>query len=406
MRQRVWLACLYCVFSSGVQAAGAPWPTMTGLTAAADSALTVQSNPAGMARLTGSEFIGQVALIATQSDDRTSVSGLGLTGEQDDSSVIGVPLFYYVRPLSEKVNFGLSLAVPGGFGDEYGSDSPSRYLVEEWSLVYLSLVPAVSYRFSEQWSVGAAIPLNYARFDLENAVFNAEAADGRMEVDADAVAASFNLGVLFETSDKTRFGLSYRSEVKMDLEGSPDFSDLSTQTRDLLETSGALAAEVEIGSNLPPVISVGAYHEFANGWGGALDIGQIQWSKFVLTEFGYFDGERVERVTDYDDALAASMGVSIPVNDRWTLGFGVAYMDTPVDDDSRAMNFRMDKTWLVGAGVEHDRGDGRSITANLSFMDLGDGVVKSEPIPVLGTVEAEYEEHWGVLLDLQFRWGS
>jgi hypothetical protein len=32
------------------------------------------------------------------------------------------------------------------------------------------------------------------------------------------------------------------------------------------------------------MIMLGAYHEFENGVGWAVDIGQIQWSEFVLTK--------------------------------------------------------------------------------------------------------------------------
>jgi long-chain fatty acid transport protein len=214
--KRRWVLVIGLLASSAATADGSPWPAATGLTAVADSALTAQTNPAGMARVTDAEFIGQVTVISTQSDDETSSSGLGLSSSDDDSGLYGGPLFYYVRPLNDRVNVGISLAVPAGFGDDYGSGSPSRYLVEEWSLVYVSLVPAISYRLTEQWSVGVSVPINYAKFDLENAVFNPGAADGKME-----------------------------------LEGDPDFSGLSTATRDLLATSGALNADVEIGSNLP-----------------------------------------------------------------------------------------------------------------------------------------------------------
>jgi long-chain fatty acid transport protein len=404
--KRRWIMVIGLLASNVATADGGPWPAATGLTAVADSALTAQTNPAGMARLTDSDFIAQITVVSTQSDDETSVSGLGLSSSDEDSGVYGGPLFYYVRPLNDRLNVGISLSVPAGFGDDYGSGSASRYLVEEWSLVYVSLVPAISYRLNDQWSVGVSVPINYAKFDLENAVFNPGAADGKMELEADGVAASFNVGVLYELTDTTRVGFNYRSEAEMDLEGDPDFSGLSTATRDLLATSGALNADVEIGSNLPPMIMVGSYHEFENGVGWAIDIGQIQWSEFVLTEFGYFNGLRAERDSSYDDVWAGSTGVSIPLGGRWTLGLGVAYMETPVEDDTRTLGFRIDETWLIGAGLEFDRGNGRSIAANLSFIDLGDGRVQSEPIPVIGTVAAEYDEHWGVMLDLQFRWGK
>ncbi len=368
--------------------------------------MTAQTNPAGMSLLPTSEFIGQIGVVTTESEDTTSVSGLGLSREDNDSGVFGGPLFYYVRPLGDRWHVGLSLAVPGGFGDDYGSDSPTRYLVEEWSLAYVSLVPSLSYKLSDKWSIGVSLPVNYAGYEVENSVLNIGEPDGEMELDADGVAVSLNVGVLYQHSDATRFGLGYRSAVDMELEGEPDFSGLSVATENLLDAAGLLDRDVEIESKLPSIVSAGVYHEFENGWGWAMDVGRIRWSEFKLTEFGFLNGTLFQQDPDYDDAWAGSTGVSVPLNDQWTLGLGIAFMDSPVDKDTRTFAFRTDETWVFGAGFEYDRGNGRTVTFNLNYMDLGAGRIESPPVPVLGNLSAKYDEHWGLIFDLQFKWGS
>ncbi len=43
---------------------------------------------------------------------------------------------------------------------------------------------------------------------------------------------------------------------------------------------------------------------------------------------------------------------------------------------------------------------------NFSYVDLGEGRIETPSVPVLGNLNAEYGEHWGLIFDLQFRWGS
>jgi long-chain fatty acid transport protein len=267
-------------------------------------------------------------------------------------------------------------------------------------------VPSLSYKLNDKWSVGISLPISYAGYELENAVLNVGEPDGEMELDADGVAISFNAGVLYQHSVSTRFGASYRSAVDMELEGEPDFSGLSDATRNLLDAAGLLDTDVEIESQLPPIIAAGVYHEFDNGWGWALDVARIQWSEFKLTEFGFLNGTLYEQDPDYEDVWAGSTGVSIPVAERWKLGLGVAFADSPVDKETRTFSFRADETWIFGAGLEYDRGEGRTITFNLNYLALGEGRIETPSVPVLGNLSAEYDEHWGLIFDLQFSWGS
>ena len=157
---------------------------------------------------------------------------------------------------------------------------------------------------------------------------------------------------------------------------------------------------------LPSVYTAGIYHDFQNGWAGAFDVARINWSDFQLTEFGFLEGTFFEQDPDYDDVWAFSTGVSIPMNDRWTLGFSFAYTDSPIDEDERTFLFRVDETWMVGAGVEYALQNDRSMTFNLVYVDLGEGKIESPNVPFLGNLEAEYDEHWGVAFDFQYRWGS
>lgn len=397
-----------CLLLTGPIAAGAqtgPWPAASGLTATGGSATTAASNPAGMALLERPEAVAQLVLLGTDSSETVSATGIAASSEDDNSSIYAIPSFYYARPMSERLALGVSLMVPAGFGDEYDDDAPSRYLATEWSLAYVALMPALSYRLNDQWTVGAGLALNYSKLTLENAVFNGLLEDdGEMELEADGFAMSFKLGAMWEPAAGTRLGLSYRSKVDTELEGTPDFSDLTDVTRDRLASAGLLDRDVELGGKLPSVWTVGGYQRLPNGWDVAADLAYVEWSKFQLIESSFVGDRLIQRGSDYEDVWAGSLGVSMPLAPRWRMGLGAAYMDSPIDPENRSFGFRISETWMVGIGLERQLANERSLAINLNYLDMGDGDIVSEEIDAIGVVESRYDTNRGLMLDLQFKW--
>lgn len=384
-------------------ASSGPWPAATAITGGGDDATTIIGNPAGMSRLGDGELVLQVAGITTESQDDLRAPGLGLAVGDSDNNLIAGPTFAWVRRLSERWHAGATMFVPGGFGDDYGDQSVTRYLVEEWSLVFVSLAPALSYAVTDRLSIGASVPVNYALYTVESSVLNLDGPDGELELDADGVSVNYTAGAMYEFDQGTRLGLSYRSKVDAELEGEPDFSGLTDLTRTILETAGLLDLDVEIESTLPPVWLAGARHDFG-AVSAALDVSRIGWSDFRLTEFAFLDGARILRRGEYDDSWALSAGVNFPIAPRWRLGLGAAWMDSPVDEDTRTFLFRVDDTVSFGIGVEYDRGEGRTMTLNIDYVDFGEGRIATQPLPIIGGLEAEYEEHYGIVVDFRMRW--
>lgn len=386
-------------------AATGPWPAATGLTATGGSATSAESNPAGMALLERPEAVAQLVILGTDSSSTVSATSIAGTSEDDSNGIYAIPSFYYARPLSDRLAVGISLIVPAGFGDEYDDDAPSRYLATEWSLAYVALTPALSYRLNDQWSVGAGLALNYSRLSFENAVFNGLIEeDGEMELEADGFAVSYKLGVLWEGGAGTRLGLSYRSKVDTELEGEPDFSGLTDATRDRLTTAGLLDRDVELGGKLPSVVTFGAYQRLANGWDLAADLAYVQWSEFQLVESSFVGDRLIQRGSDYEDVWAGSLGVSMPLAPRWRMGLGAGYMDSPIDPEDRSFGFRIDESWIVGIGLQRQLDNHRSLEINLNYLDMGDGAIVSEEIDVIGVIDSRYDTNRGLMLDVQFQW--
>lgn len=132
----------------------------------------------------------------------------------------------------------------------------------------------------------------------------------------------FGLSTLYQSSDRTRWGLSYQSEIQSDQEGSNDLSGLGPNTQAEMERLGIIDADITIESATPQSLLVGVYHELDNDHAFTVDIAWIDFSSFTLSEY-YFNGESfAEPDSNYKDIYALSGSYSWPISDRWMLGVG------------------------------------------------------------------------------------
>ena len=91
-----------------------------------------------------------------------------------------VPNFYFSSSLNDKLSFGIGINAPFGFQTEYDKNWIGRYYAIKSALKTLNINPSIAYKLTEQLSVGVGV----------------------------------NFGVLYNFSEDTRVGFSYRSKNK------------------------------------------------------------------------------------------------------------------------------------------------------------------------------------------------
>ena len=234
---------------------------MTGLFATADDSETAATNPAGLTRLHEAEWVGGLSAFYSASDFTTTAQSVGASLSNSNSSSLAIPSIYYAWPINSDITFGISLTVPSGLGSDPGDSTPARYLLEKWSLGYVSLTPAAGYRLTDKLSIGAGLNLNYALYDYQTAVFNGPGQpDGRMELRDGNFGVGYQLGMLYELSPLTRFGLSYGSSTTSTFSSTPTLSGLTPQ-REALLPAGIRSSQVTLTSEFPQHVGAGAWHE-------------------------------------------------------------------------------------------------------------------------------------------------
>jgi len=404
MMRRICLASALIAVSALQVAVARPWPAQTGISATADTAATAGNNPAGMVRFDARA--NRVELLAFFSDNTWEGQlGNGPTFTSDDSGESFAPLGSFVRPINEDWYFGFTV-LGSAFSEDFGSDWVGRYFIQEYDLINLNAFPSIAYKINEQWSVAASLSVQYTTYEQTKAVPNDPGLpDGQLTVDADGFAAGFATSAMYQLSDKTRFGLTYRSEIDADIDGNGNFSGLGPITESLLDMAGLLGAKVNITSRTPQGVTVGAYHEFDDGGAIAVDVVWIDFSRFVLSEIFVNGDQIVENSIKYDDIWAISLGYTRPISERWAVGIGGFLVDDMVDDENRTLTLRLDDIWALGVGVEWHWTETRSLFGTFNYIQLGDAPVTSPDIPGIGAVTGVYSDRGTVFLQAGMNFG-
>jgi long-chain fatty acid transport protein len=389
------------VAATGVQAGS---PALSGLVAEANDAESVFTAPAGMSRLEGTHMTVQGMAVASfgsfeVDENRTTIDG----GDPDNGfDPILIPSFYYVRQLNDRWHAGASLTVPSGFGSDYGSRWAGRYETVDFSLVYIALSPAVSYRVNDSLSLGGAVNINYTSSTSEQKIPQPLGEiDGKLTSDLDGIGVSLTLSALYEFNERTRAGITWTSDADADLEGDVKLRKLGPVLDPIFTNLGLKDIDTEVKNTLPQRVLAGVYHQFDSGSYFTLDGMWMKFSDFSITNLE-LNGEDVNISTPeiYDDLWAVTAGYGWPVDSRTTYKLGAMYLSQGVDDDDRTFAIRIDAMWAVGAGVSYELSDDRVVDLNFTFLDTGESPVEVESVS--GRVAGETEDHYAALVELTY----
>jgi len=396
---------IYCIalgllsFATNVQAKR---PGFTGLTALADSPDAAFWNPASITRVPESLQL-QLAIAVTNSEFEVDEATLPEGDPHKEYDKNPIPGVYYVKPLNDEWVYGLSISVPSGFGSDYGDGWSGRYLSRESSLVFLALNNSLAYRLNEDLSVAAGIQVMYVSSESITAINNVgPRGDGRMTLDEDGFGAGFTLSSLYAFSPETRVGITYRSEIEIDLDGTPEIRNADNAYLIALNNLGLLGGDIDVDFKIPQQVQLGLFHQINDRYSMTADIWFIDMSEFGLSSVSA-GPDTVSVDSTFKDTYLTSIGLGYRWDNKTQISFGVGYLKSPVDDDDRTLYLPLDEIWIYGIGVERELDNGDILTVNLEYIDIGDAPVDQENSSLSGRVEGEFKDNYAMLLDFNYR---
>lgn len=377
-------------------------PALTGLTAAANDATSVFWSPAGITRLDRPELLLQSTLVYKNAKfdvDRATFAG----GSADrDEELLAIPAFYYAHPLNDRWSVGTSLTVPSGIGNNYGNSWAGRYLAMETELAFLAVQGTAAYRVNDQWSVGGGPLLMYTDSTTKARINNLEPGlgDGTVKLEEDGLGAGFSFSVMFEPTDHTRLAAVYRSEIDPDLSGKPDFKGLGPLLNAALELSGLDNEKIDVDFKIPAQLQIGFYHELTDRLSLTVDGIWLNMSRFGINSVS-IENDSLFVESDYRDMYVGSLGFRYDTRPDLAFSFGALYATSPISDGKRTVGLPLDRTMVVGGGVEWQLGEDLVIKSAINYIDLGDGKVSHDGGLLTGAVSGSFRNNDAIALDLQ-----
>ena len=396
---RSWLVVMasFALFPS--VAAGQIGPAFSGLTGNASDATAAFFSPAGITRLDQSQFVLQTSFVLTESkfgvDTATESGGSG----DNDLSFVGIPGLFYTRPLSERWSLGLSLTVPSGIGFDYGTNWSGRYHVTETELSFFAGQAVAAYEFSDKLSVAAGPYSMYVLSETKARVNNLGFYDGKVKLDESGADIGLAFGAMYQFTDSTRLGLTYRSQLEPDLDGTPTFHNLDPILRETLAAADLLGTEVDVDFVVPAQLQVGLYTEFSDRWSMTGDVTWIDMSEFGITSIKV-EEDRVSVDSEFQDTWIMSAGLKYRYAPDRAVSVGAMYATPPAKDSERTAALPFDRVIGLGIGYDFPAFD-KAWHVNLNYFDLGDGDVSEEGGPLTGDFSGSFDRNWVLMLDVQ-----
>lgn len=340
--------------------------------ASAEDTSTLFFNPAGMTRLSGQQMSLVLHAIKPSVEFSNTASTaapgrpLGNSGG-DAGHWAAVPNLYYVAELSPQLRAGVGISSPFGLKTDYESNWMGRFQAIKSELQTININPSLAYKINDKLSVGVGLDAQYIKAELTNAV-NLGVAEGFAQVKGDDWSVGYNLGVLYELDQATRFGLAYRSDVRHKLEGDVTFSG------GVPAPNGPISAEM----TLPETVSLSGFHQINPQWAVMGDVTWTRWSRFKELRIVRDTGAVVGLTTEnWDDTLRYALGADYQATDKLKLRSGIAYDQSPVSDPYRTARIPdANRVWLTfGASYKLTQAD--SLDAGYAHIFVNNASINS-----------------------------
>lgn len=348
-------------FAIGTQSGSGTGNAFAGGAAAADDASVAWYNPAAMTLLPGKQVAGALHVLKPSfkfenTGSTGAVFGSPGTGEGGDGGDWAfVPNGFFTIAINSKLSFGVALNAPFGLKTEYDNGWRGQLKALKSEIISVNINPSVAYKVSDTVSIGAGVSVQKLQATLTKAA-NA-AGTNIAELKADDIGYGFNLGLMIQATPDTRIGVSYRSSIKYDLEGTVTFSAPPPD-------NGGVRADLKV----PDSASFSVFHILNPKWELMGDITWTGWStlqRFDAIRTTGAIGAIVDSETfNWKDVWRYSIGANYKMSPQTKFRFGLAFDETPTNDVDRTPRLPdQDRTWLA-FGVQYK-------PSKTSILDVG-----------------------------------
>lgn len=289
-------------------------------------------NPAAMNQLKGTQYSGGGSLIYANASFHSASSG---EKTNQDSHLFFLPTFFATKQLNERWSIGIGSFSPYGLTSNWPRDWEGRYQATFAQLRSFFINPVISCQVTPELSIGGGVSTVYSDVLQRKNIRITPRQDGQATFHGKDLGWGYNLGLLYRISDCWKFGIAYRSTVRMDYDGKVSFR-VPKGLNNLMPEGDA-----SININLPGFITTGLSYSPDTRWTIEFDVYWIDWSKYDMLKLNYskpvpaiMKKDAAPIIRDYHDTFDFCFGMSYKATDAVTLRAGYLFDESPVPEKS------------------------------------------------------------------------
>ena len=286
--------------------------------ATADNASAIYYNPAGISQLKGHNTRAAVSLINVDSDFEGRA---GRDVSVKENWVVLPGFFYTYSPSNCPITLGLGYYLPFGLALEWPENGPFRTTTIRGELHYHTVNPIAAWQITETLSIAAGPTLNYASTDLRRGI---AISPDEFKFKGDDYDFGATAGILWRPFEAHSFGISYRSETTMNLEGKS-----RVQPAAYLIPAQKASAELPF----PQVVIVGYSFRPTPRWNLEVDFDWTDWDRVNTPVLKQASGN-VPLPLRWESSYAIEAGVTRYFDNGMHLSGGYVYIESSVPNKS------------------------------------------------------------------------
>jgi long-chain fatty acid transport protein len=363
-----------------------------GMVARANDAGTVFSNPAGMTRFDDPEIMTGALGVFIDAGFSTG-PGNTATGRSSkvNHRVVPAGSLAYVRPLSDKFSFGVSLHNYFGLAIDWDDGWVGRYSSVNVAVIAPQAQPTLAYKVNDWLSVGAgaAFTMGYLQDKLRIDPLDPLARDGKLRISDTDFAVQGNFGVMIEPTQNTRVGIRYLTETDLDFEDSPNISGINLPDFNPGFDIVSPAEDLDLGIQMPQSLHAAVHHQLNDKVALLGSVGWEEFSAFGKVQVGVDvpnGGISTTLDENFRDVWHFGVGTEYQFDPKWEMTAGFS-MDTSMSTDStRPIVIPLGSMYRYALGFKHKRREDLTLGAGLTYIWEG-----NLPVKPAGDVEGKYK---------------
>lgn len=333
--------------------------------AVADNPAAVWYNPAAITGLEKTNVsLGSVMVLPQMEHTQ------GTTVDRIKNKVHVPPHFYATRKLNNKFSVGLGVLAPFGLSTEWDkTTSLTREVATKSNIqaVYTNLNAA--YKVMDGLSVAAGA--SYVRLDATmNKKIEAGTTNIEQTLKGDGTGTGYNIAAKYDWR-KWKFGASYHSKVKIDVDGKINLPYTGTLAGAPFNKVPATDRDASTRITLPDTFQFGVAHQCTPDWLWTAEADYTNWTTYrrLIIDWTNNNGAAEQSIDDkkWSSTWAFRLGGEHKVNENWKLRVGGFYDVNPVKESYFETRVPDSDRLAFSFGAGYTKGD---ITVDASYLYL------------------------------------